>query len=64
VQGLGQPRRTRQGTRLDGLRYRDLDAGTLAEAGPNTGSGRYWSGTDTKPIDKVGIWYQEDLVTA
>jgi hypothetical protein len=32
--------------------------------GPNTGSGRYWSGTDTKPLYNVRIWYQGDLVTA
>ena len=32
--------------------------------GPNTGSGRYSLGTDTKCGDKVRIWYQVDLVTA
>jgi hypothetical protein len=31
---------------------------------PNTGSGRYSSGTDTKYVNKVQIWYQVDLVTA
>jgi hypothetical protein len=33
-------------------------------AWPNTGSGRYSSGTDTKYVNKVQIWYQVDLVTA
>ena len=32
--------------------------------GPNTGSGRYSSGADTKCVDNVRIWYQVDLVTA
>ena len=31
---------------------------------PNTGSGRYSSGADTKRVDNVRIWYQADLVTA
>jgi hypothetical protein len=32
--------------------------------GPNTGSGRYSLGADTKSVDKVRILYQVDLVTA
>ena len=31
---------------------------------PNTGSGRYSLGADTKCADNVRIWYQVDLVTA
>ena len=30
----------------------------LAAGGPNTGSGRYSLGADTKRVDKVRIWYQ------
>jgi hypothetical protein len=32
--------------------------------GPNTESGRYSLGADTKPVDKVRIGCQVDLVTA
>ena len=34
------------------------------KGGPNTGSGRYSLGADTKSADKVRIWYQAGLVTA
>jgi hypothetical protein len=36
----------------------------LMMTGPNTGSGRYSLGADTKYADKVRFWYQVDLVTA
>ena len=36
----------------------------LETGGPNTGSGRYSLGADTKLADKARIWYQADLVTA
>ena len=36
----------------------------VADLWPNTGSGRYSSGADTKRVDNVRIWYQADLVTA
>jgi hypothetical protein len=31
---------------------------------PNTGSGRYSSGADTKYVNLARFWYQVDLVTA
>jgi len=37
---------------------------SLRREGPNTGSGRYSLGADTKLVDKVRIWYQAGLVTA
>jgi hypothetical protein len=45
-------------------RFRKNSNKANVEIGPNTGSGRYSSGTDTKPVDNVRIWYQVDLVTA
>ena len=30
-------------------------------SGPNTGSGRYSSGADTKCVNKVRVWYQVDF---
>ena len=42
-----------------------VEAGLVgSDGGPNTGSGRYSSGADTKRVDNVRIWYQADLVTA
>jgi hypothetical protein len=40
------------------------DKSAAIERGPNTGSGRYSLGTDTKPVDNVRTWYQAGLVTA
>lgn len=41
----------------------DWSAGSYV-IGPNTGSGRYSLGTDTKYVNYARFWYQVDLVTA
>ena len=44
--------------------YAMTTRGDGPQFGPNTGSGRYSLGADTKSADKVRIWYQAGLVTA
>ena len=49
---------------MDALKVGPVAELNASDQGPNTGSGRYSSGADTKRVDNVRIWYQAGLVTA
>lgn len=46
------------------LRFRSYSPICASRRWPNTGSGRYSSGADTKRVDNVRIWYQAGSATA